>query len=148
MLITYRPLCLNCSTCVIRPNLANSNGRSLNTVFRHIMPGAGEKNKSAYQHFVHVTARAISCHIYSLVICSKRTAILLLVCFFFSSLLHTRILIQALEQAEHLPLKMPTSDHTVGPTNMFALAEPIWRRVLSAGLVCWASWRSCGGGSV
>lgn len=27
------------------------------------------------------------------------------------------------------------------------LAEPIWRRVLSAGLVCWASWRSCGGGS-
>lgn len=27
------------------------------------------------------------------------------------------------------------------------LAEPIWRQVLSAGLVCWASWRSCGGGS-
>lgn len=52
LLITYRPLCLNCSTCVIRPNLANSNGRSLNAVFRHIMPGAGEKNKSAYQHFV------------------------------------------------------------------------------------------------
>ena len=27
------------------------------------------------------------------------------------------------------------------------LAEPIWRQVPSAGLVCWASWRSCGGGS-
>lgn len=148
MLITYRPLCLNCSTCVIRPNLANSNGRSLNTVFRHIMPGAGEKNKSAYQHFVHVTARAISCHIYSLVICSKGAAILLPVCCFFVLQTHRNSEIQPLEQAEHLPLKMPTSDHTVGPINMFALAEPIWRRVPSAGLVCWVSWRSCGGGSV
>lgn len=26
-------------------------------------------------------------------------------------------------------------------------AGRIWRRVPSAGLVCWASWRSCGGGS-
>lgn len=116
------------------------------------MPGAGEKNKSAYQHFVHVTAHAISCHIYSLVICSKRAAILLLVCFFIYFTAHSHIdrnrEIRALDQDEHLPSKMPTSDRTVGPTNMCALAEPIWRRVPSAGPVCWVSWRSCGGGSV
>ena len=31
---------------------------------------------------------------------------------------------------------------------MCALVGPIWRPVPSAGLVCWVSWRSCGGGSV
>lgn len=36
----------------------------------------------------------------------------------------------------------------IGPTDVCALAEPTWRRAPSAGLVCWVSWRSCGGGSV
>lgn len=35
----------------------------------------------------------------------------------------------------------------IGQSKMCALAEPIWRRALSAGLVCWVSWRSCGDGS-
>lgn len=63
----YSPLCLNCSTCVIKTNLARGNRRSLGVQMHYAHRRGGKKQKCSSTHLARVappTQLAASCDLF------------------------------------------------------------------------------------